>query len=211
MAPSKPRQAQHDETKSETPHRKTKNGNNSTTHQSNAKLRKTVNASSKQTEAFPGADLLAVAIEEQERKERVRVKEVGNKLTLGASRGGSTDISCTSFQIEWSKFPRDFLRSYRRHHRLNVPDSFASEYRRRVLSQRGSIGLYSPTMAKNPGRLRQSEDELNAALRKHSRDMPVSETDFIVDFIHKVRSQGAPRPQAKRWKRALLSETNTQW
>ena len=86
------------------------------------------------------------------------------------------------------------LHSYRRTYRLNTPTAFSSEYRQWVLSRPGSIGLHSPTMARRQEFRRQSKDQLATTVRKHFNGLGVQENDVIVDFLHKVKSQGVVKP-----------------
>ena len=91
------------------------------------------------------------------------------------------------------------LHSYRRTYRLNTPTAFSSEHRQWVLSRPGSVGLHSPTMARRKEFQRQSKDQLANTVRKHFNGLGVQENDIIVDFLHKVRSQGVTKSgRAKR-------------
>lgn len=80
------------------------------------------------------------------------------------------------------------LHAYRRGHRLDTPTCFSSSYRHMILSQPGSIGMYSPTMLRRRDDRRQSKEQLALKVRKHFNGVGVQENDVIVDFIHKVRS-----------------------
>lgn len=96
--------------------------------------------------------------------------------------------------IQWDTFDRSLLHAYRRAYRLNTPTSFSSEYHRLVLSQPGGIGLQSPTMARRKDMRRQSKDQLTSVARKHFNGLGMQENDVIVNFLHKVRSQGVSKP-----------------
>jgi hypothetical protein len=62
-----------------------------------------------------------------------------------------------------------------------------------VLTQAGSIGIYSPTIARRKEFRRQSKDQLTSTVRKHFNGLGVQENDIIVDFLHKIRSQGVTK------------------
>ncbi|KAJ4389772.1 hypothetical protein N0V93_007244 [Gnomoniopsis smithogilvyi] len=89
--------------------------------------------------------------------------------------------------IQWSTFDREVLHRYRREHNLETPTAYASDYRSWVLTQPGSIGLYSPTMARKKEQRRQTKFHLTSTVRKHFNSQGVQENDAIVDFIHRVR------------------------
>jgi hypothetical protein len=67
-----------------------------------------------------------------------------------------------------------------------------------VLTQPGSIGLYSPTIARRKDLRRQTQDQLTNVVRKHFNGLGVQENDIIVDFLHKVRSQGISKHKPRR-------------
>jgi len=54
-------------------------------------------------------------------------------------------------------------------------------------------------MARRQEFRRQSKDQLATTVRKHFNGLGVQENDVIVDFLHKVKSQGVVKPtKAKR-------------
>lgn len=90
-------------------------------------------------------------------------------------------------QIQWNNFDREVLHRYRREHKLETPTAYASDYRSWVLTQPGSIGLYSPTMARKREQRRQTKVHLTGTVRKHFNSQGVQENDAIVEFVHRVR------------------------
>ncbi|KAJ0115296.1 hypothetical protein J7T55_012572 [Diaporthe amygdali] len=90
-------------------------------------------------------------------------------------------------QIQWTSFDRDFLHRYRREHHLTTPTAYASDYRSWVLTKPGSIGLYSPTLARKQAFRRQTKGQLANTVRKHFSSQAVQENDAVVDFVHRVR------------------------
>ena len=78
-------------------------------------------------------------------------------------------------------------------YRLSTPTSFTREYHHWVLTQRGSVGLHSPTIARKKDFQRQSKDQLATAVRKHFNGQGVQENDIIVDFLHKARTPSISR------------------
>lgn len=90
------------------------------------------------------------------------------------------------------------LHAYRQEHHLNTPTSYGSSYRHMILSQPGSIGLYSPTMMRKKADRRQSKEQLALAVRKHFNGVGVQENDVIVDFIHRVRSHSITKADRLR-------------
>ena len=108
---------------------------------------------------------------------------------LAASRSDWTSADSSLQQLQWPAFERDVLHAYRRAYRLKTPTSFVSDVHQWVLTQPGSIGLYSPTIARRKEFRRQTSDQLNAAVRKHFNAMGLQENDVIVEFLHKVRKE----------------------
>lgn len=107
-------------------------------------------------------------------------------------------MAYSHLQLQWPLFQREMLHSYRRIYRLDTPTAFSSDYRQWVLSRPGSIGLHSPTMARRKEFQRQSKDRLANSVRKHFNGLGVQENDIIVDFLHKVKSQGVSKTGAAR-------------
>jgi histone deacetylase complex subunit SAP30-like protein len=67
-----------------------------------------------------------------------------------------------------------------------------------ILSQPGSIGMYSPSMMRKKADRRQSKEQLALSVRKHFNSVGVQENDVIVDFIHKVRSHSIAKADRAR-------------
>lgn len=99
----------------------------------------------------------------------------------------SLTLSSSLLQIQWNTFDREVLHRYRREHKLETSTAYASDYRSWVLTQPGSIGLFSPTMARKKEHRRQTKVHLTNTVRKHFNSQGVQENDAIVDFIHRVR------------------------
>ncbi|PFH59522.1 hypothetical protein XA68_12225 [Ophiocordyceps unilateralis] len=97
---------------------------------------------------------------------------------------GVEDVAAPT--LNWVSFDRDVLHAYCRQHRLNTPSSFSNPSHQRMLSQPGSIGLFSPTMVAKRKSRRQSKEQLALAVRKHFNGMGVQENDVIVDLIFRV-------------------------
>ncbi|EGO59948.1 hypothetical protein NEUTE1DRAFT_116711 [Neurospora tetrasperma FGSC 2508] len=96
--------------------------------------------------------------------------------------------------LQWPAFEREVLHAYRRAYRLQTPTAYANPVHQWVLTQPGSVGLYSPTIARRREYRRQSKDQLTSTVRKHFNGLGVQENDIIVDFLHKIRtSQGVPK------------------
>ncbi|KAI9833502.1 MAG: hypothetical protein M1819_003660 [Sarea resinae] len=91
--------------------------------------------------------------------------------------------------ISWPTLPTPLLHAYRQAHSLPVPSSFSSAYNGMILSQPGSIGRYSPTMARRKEKRRVSKETLAMAVRKNFNGLAVQEGDVVVGFLYKVRFQ----------------------
>ncbi|KAL2120438.1 hypothetical protein VTJ04DRAFT_4465 [Mycothermus thermophilus] len=114
-----------------------------------------------------------------------------------ATAAGSQEASAPGLQ--WPAFERDVLHAYRRAYRLKTPTAFVSDHHEWVFTLPGSIGLYSPTIARRKELRRQTKDQLTNAVRKHFNALGVQENDVIVDFLHKVRGQGiTKKPSIRR-------------
>jgi histone deacetylase complex subunit SAP30 len=101
-------------------------------------------------------------------------------------------------QLQWPAFERDVLHAYRRVYRLNTPSSFTKEYHHWVLTQAGSVGLHSPTIARRKDLRRQTVEHLATAVRKHFNGLGVQESDIIIDFLHKVRTQRISKSKTRK-------------
>ena len=101
-------------------------------------------------------------------------------------------------QLQWPAFERDVLHAYRRAYRLKTPTAFVSDHHQWVLTQAGSIGLYSPTIARKKDFRRQTKDQLTNVVRKHFNGLGVQENDIIVDFLHKARNDGVSKTKRRR-------------
>jgi len=170
MPPAKAR-TNHEDAKLETSNSKDKNGHGTASQQPNGKLRR--------VGSIVGSQL----------------RDVTNAASLPESAITSPAVpqEVSSPAIQWTSFDRKVLHAYRRVYRLNAPTTFANEYRRWVLSQPGSVGLRSPTMAKRKDLRRQSKEQLANAARKHFNGLGTQENDIVVEFLHKARSQGGSK------------------
>ncbi|KAK3687521.1 hypothetical protein B0T22DRAFT_457404 [Podospora appendiculata] len=175
MAPAKSARNGQDDSKSETPNPKEKNGH-AHVQQSNGKLRRVASST--------GSNLREVTT--------AATAPVPPASTAAAAQEASNP------GLQWPAFERDVLHAYRRAYRLNTPTAFANDYHQWVLTQPGSVGIYSPTIARRKEFRRQSKDQLTGSVRKHFNGLGVQENDIIVDFLHKIRSQGVSKPRPTR-------------
>ncbi|KAK4448096.1 hypothetical protein QBC34DRAFT_118758 [Podospora aff. communis PSN243] len=180
MAPKTSRAAQ-DDSKSETPNLKEKNGT-ANAHHTNGKMRRV--ASSAGTNAREATNGSA--------------GPVASPATAPTSTAAAPGQESHVPGLQWPAFDREVLHAYRRAYRLSTPTAFTSDYHQWVLTQAGSIGIYSPTIARRKELRRQTEDQLNNTVRKHFNGLGVQENDIIVDFLHKVRSQGVTKGRPRR-------------
>ncbi|KAK0643639.1 hypothetical protein B0T16DRAFT_459758 [Cercophora newfieldiana] len=182
MAPKTSRAAQ-DDSKSETPNPKEKNGVVNNINQTNGKMRRV--ASSAGTAGTNPREATSSA-----------AGPIAPPATASASSTVAAEASNPGLQ--WPAFERDVLHAYRRAYRLSTPTAFASDYHQWVLTQAGSIGIYSPTIARRKELRRQSKDQLTSSVRRHFNGLGVQENDIIVDFLHKIKSQGVSKGKLRR-------------
>ncbi|KAK1755997.1 hypothetical protein QBC47DRAFT_201545 [Echria macrotheca] len=181
MAPSKASRTGQDDGKPEAPHTKEKNGATHT-HQSNGKMRRVASSA--------GSNL--------------RDATTNNAGAAAAAASTSTSVPNGAAQetgnpgLQWPAFDRKVLHEYRRAYRLNTPTAFSSDHHQWVLTQAGSIGIYSPTIARRQEFRRQSKDQLTTTVRKHFNGLGVQENDIIVDFLHKIRSRTTFKGKTRR-------------
>ncbi|KAK0630641.1 hypothetical protein B0T17DRAFT_590088 [Bombardia bombarda] len=176
MAPAKAARNGQDDSKSDTPNPKEKNGHGAA-HQSNGKMRRVASSAGSNLREVTNAAAATAAAS-------------SSGATPSASSAAPAPQEPTNPGLQWPAFDRDVLHAYRRTYRLNTPTAFASDYHQWVLSQPRSVGLYSPTIARKKEFRRQSKDQLTGSVRKHFNGLGVQENDIIVDFLHKVRGQG---------------------
>lgn len=201
MAPSKVLRGGHDDSKSDAPAAAKDKAGHSNNHQSNGKLRRVASSTGSNLREVTNAAGLAAHATGGTAQEQSNLKVRLLRNVREASLFNRIPHANLAFalQLEWPLFEREMLHSYRRTYRLNTPTAFSSEYRQWVLSRPGSIGLHSPTMARRQEFRRQSKDQLATTVRKHFNGLGVQENDVIVDFLHKVKSQGVVKPtKAKR-------------
>lgn len=207
MPPAKSARNGQDDPKTETPTPKEKNGHHSAVHQSNGKLRRVASStgsnlrevtSASAVNTTPSAQTPATgaASAPDTNTNNPGVREPPNTLLPIARLANNS--SFPTLQLQWPAFERDVLHAYRRAYRLNTPTAFASDYHQWVLTQRGSVGLYSPTIARRKEYRRQNRDQLTGTVRKHFNGLGVVENDIIVDFLHKVRNQAIFKGRATR-------------
>lgn len=167
----------HEDSKSETPTHKEKNGHSTGSHQSGTKLRRVASSA--------GSTL----------------KDVTTAAALLSASQAQPPPAPEPFNpsLQWSTFDRDFLHKYRRAYSLTTPTSYSSDYHSWVLNQPGSVGLHSPTVKRRKEWKRQSKGSLTNTVRKHFNSLGVQENDAIVDFLHKVRTEGSySSPRVKK-------------
>ncbi|KAK4193564.1 hypothetical protein QBC35DRAFT_378 [Podospora australis] len=165
----------HDDSKSDTPNTREKNGG---PHHSNGKMRRVASST--------GSNL----------------REVTNASSsngpTSAPASGTTTQQTPVPGLQWPAFDRDVLHAYRRAYRLRTPTTYMSDHHQWVLTQPGSLGLYSPTIARRKDLRRQTTDQLTTAVRKHFNGLGAQENDIIVEFIHKIRTQEEPKKKARK-------------
>lgn len=169
MPPAKSKAADKDDSKSETPAstgKDKKDSHGSSNHQTNGKSRRTATTASSQLRDVTSASSIP-------------------NPAPGASAAQESPVA----GLQWTLFDRQFLHTYRRAYRLPVPAVVANDYHRRVLSQPGSIGLRSPTMARQKESRRQSKEQLANAARKHFNSLGAQENEIIAGFLHKIKNQ----------------------
>ncbi|KAK3318309.1 hypothetical protein B0H66DRAFT_232565 [Apodospora peruviana] len=192
MAPAKSaRSGQDDHPKSETLNSKDKNGH-SVGHQSNGKLRRVASQNGSNLREVTSAGAATAA----------------SAAVPSTSAGVAGAQEANSPGLQWPAFERNVLHAYRRAYRLNTPTAFASDYHQWVLTQRGSVGLYSPTIARRKEFRRQAKDQLTGTVRKHFNGLGVQENDIIVDFLHKVRGQGVSKARTTRRPEYMINEAD---
>ncbi|KAK3306590.1 uncharacterized protein B0T15DRAFT_146050 [Chaetomium strumarium] len=202
MAPSKAARSGQDDPKADNASAKEKNGS-STGAQAGTKMRRVAsNAGSNLREVTNASAVNATATADS---------------TANAPEANTPGVSIPQFfpspirscvihlltlspfkQLQWPAFDRDVLHAYRRAYRLKTPTAFVSDHHEWVLTQPGSIGLYSPTIARRKEFRRQTKDQLTNVVRKHFNGLGVQENDIIVDFLHKVRSQNISKARLRR-------------
>ncbi|KAH6635557.1 hypothetical protein B0J18DRAFT_407068 [Chaetomium sp. MPI-SDFR-AT-0129] len=171
MPPSKAARGGQDDHKADGPTGKEKNGNTG-----GSKMRRVASSA--------GSNL----------REVTNASSTTAPTTVIAPDSTTTNTQETSAPgLQWPAFERDVLHAYRRAYRLKTPTAFVSDHHEWVLTQPGSIGLYSPTIARRQELRRQKKDQLTNVVRKHFNGMGVQENDVLVDFLHKVRSRGVTK------------------
>lgn len=131
------------------------------------------------------------------------LREVTNASSTATAVAAAPDAAANAQEasapgLQWPAFEREILHAYRRAYRLKTPTAFVSDHHEWVLTQPGSIGLYSPTIAQRKALRRQNKDQLTNVVRKHFNGLGVQENDIIVEFLHKVRSQGVTKGNPQR-------------
>ncbi|KAK3390525.1 hypothetical protein B0H63DRAFT_465899 [Podospora didyma] len=185
MAPAKAARNGHDDAKSETPNSKEKNG--AGVHQSNGKLRRVASSTGTNLREMANAGAAAAA---------------SALMASAAGSGAAVVQEASNPGLQWPAFDREVLHAYRRSYGLNTPTAFTKDHHKWILTQPGSVGLYSPTIARSSEFRRQTKDQLTSTVRKHFNGLGVQENDIIVDFLHKVRSQGVLKRPKSRTRRA---------
>ncbi|ETS82577.1 hypothetical protein PFICI_04453 [Pestalotiopsis fici W106-1] len=175
MPPAKSR-ANQDDSKSDAPSTKEKNGTGSKDNHTNGgtKLRRVASSA--------GSNLKEVAT-------------VNGHSAVATTPAAAQPAPPPPPGLDWSSFDRELLHDYRREHHLDTPTAFALPYHQIVLSRPGSIGLYSPSMARKRQYKRQSRNELTQVVRKHFNGLGIQENEVVVNFLHKVKNPGVTRPR----------------
>ncbi|KAK4103790.1 hypothetical protein N658DRAFT_421060 [Parathielavia hyrcaniae] len=132
-------------------------------------------------------------------REVTNASSATNTAVATAPDSTANTQEATTPGLQWPAFDRDVLHAYRRAYKLKTPTAFISDHHEWVLTQPGSIGLYSPTIARRRELRRQTKDQLTNVVRKHFNGLGIQENDIIVDFLHKVRGQvGVAKEKPKR-------------
>ncbi|KAK4165234.1 hypothetical protein QBC43DRAFT_35973 [Cladorrhinum sp. PSN259] len=170
-----------DDPKADTPNSKEKNGHAAGSHQSNGKMRRVASST--------GSNL----------------REVTNASTaiLATTATGSAGLTIAAQEtttpgLQWPAFEREVLHAYRRAYRLKTPTAFVSDHHQWVLTQPGSLGLYSPTIARRKDFRRQTKDQLTSVVRRHFNGQGAQENDIIVEFLHKIRTTGPTKDKVRK-------------
>ncbi|KAL2016650.1 hypothetical protein VTK56DRAFT_3230 [Thermocarpiscus australiensis] len=180
MAPTKAARGGQDDSKADSPVLKEKNGG-SAGSQSNGKMRRVASSA--------GSNL----------REVTNASATNTAMTAAAAGStASAQEAGAAGQIDWSECSRETLQDYRRAFRLKTPSSFFNDYHLWALTQPGSIGLYSPTIARRKEFRKQTQDQLAKVVQKHYDSMVVQENDVLVDFLNKVRSQEILKGRRRR-------------
>ncbi|KAK3991316.1 hypothetical protein QBC44DRAFT_306713 [Cladorrhinum sp. PSN332] len=188
MAPPKGSRANggQDDPKADTPNSKEKNGHAAGSHQSNGKMRRVASNT--------GSNLREVT--------NASTSNLATTTTASAGTTATPQEAATP-GLQWPAFERDVLHAYRRAYRLKTPTAFVSDHHQWVLTQPGSIGLYSPTIARRKEIRRQTKDQLTSAVRKHFNGQGAQENDIIVEFLHKIRTTGPTKEKVREPKHIL--------
>ncbi|KAK8128404.1 hypothetical protein PG984_009512 [Apiospora sp. TS-2023a] len=179
MPPAKSKTANHDDSKSETPSAKERNGhgaNKDHGHQTNGKLRRVASST--------GSTL------------RDATKATTNGHPPVTTEVAAAQPAATP-ALHWPAFDREVLHEYRREHHLDTPTAFTDSYRRLVLGRPG-IGLHSPTMARKSEYRRQTKEDLAKVVRKHFNGQGIQENEIVVGFLHRVRNPAITRPKRNK-------------
>ncbi|KAK6087425.1 chaperone DnaJ [Seiridium cupressi] len=184
MPPSKSK-ANHDDPKAETPSTKERNGHGT-------KENHHVNGGSKLRRVASSAG------------SNLRETTAVNGHPPAATTAAVTQPKPPS-GLDWSSFDRELLHDYRREHNLDTPTAFTHSYHQTVLSRPGSIGPYSPSMARKREHKRQNKNDLTHVVRKHFNGLGIQENEVVVNFLHKTSAKKALkldpwyfRPEATR-------------
>ena len=221
MAPSKAARSGQDDSKADAPILKEKNGGGTGTHASTkmrrvassagSNLREVTNASA--TSAIVAAAVAAAAAaaaapvpDTTANTHETSTPGVSSlfldfaslPLSLCSPLPYDAIADVCSQQLQWPAFERDVLHAYRRAYRLKTPTAFVSDHHEWAFTQPGSVGLYSPTIARRRDLRRQNKDQLTNVVRKHFNGLGVQENDVLVEFLHKVRSQGVTKSKPQR-------------
>lgn len=203
MPPAKSSKAAHDDSKTDGTHSKEKNGQPAA---SSSKMRRVTSTTGPQSRdgaaGGQGKSAGAGSGSKAANAAKEDVPQPGVSGLFFVSSVMAIQWTCVltspSSQIDWTSFDREMLHAYRREHSLTAPTCYSSPYRQMILSQPGSIGMYSPSMMRKRADRRQSKEQLALAVRKHFNSVGVQENDVIVDFIHKVRSHSIAKADRAR-------------
>lgn len=92
-------------------------------------------------------------------------------------------------QLNWFSEDVSLLHGYRVIYRLPTPTAFKNHLNAAILSAPG-IGRHSPTMVKKREKRKVGKNNLALSVRKHFNGLAINESEVIVDFLYKIKSEG---------------------
>ncbi|KAI9726631.1 MAG: hypothetical protein M1828_000998 [Chrysothrix sp. TS-e1954] len=151
-----------------------------------------VQEDSKQEHSNPRSTLNGAPTTKNGRKTGAMVASGAGVSKTGVTSQPSALSASTAQSFEpglnWNNETVPQLHKYRTAYDLDAAPSFESSLNQAVLTNPG-IGRQSPTMARRKQTRKSSKDQLAIAVRKHFNGLAVNETDVVVDFLYKTKTQ----------------------